>query len=65
MRSSPLNEQGLTSAASLGDVAAGAFGHFQGGEDLRGEEPLTHRRFLPQVLSVTGTDASVLSPLSP
>lgn len=36
--SSPLNEQGLTSAASLGDVSTGAIGHLQSGKDLKGKK---------------------------
>ena len=31
----PLNQQGLTSAARLGDVTARTFGHLHGGENLK------------------------------
>lgn len=33
--SSPLNEQGLTSAAGLGDASTGVLGHLQSGKDLK------------------------------
>lgn len=36
--SSPLNEQGLTSAATLGDVSTRALGHLQSGKDLKGKK---------------------------
>lgn len=39
--SSPLNEQGLTSAATLGDVSTRALGHLQSGKDLKGKKEKT------------------------
>lgn len=58
--SSPLNEQGLTSAAGLGDVSAGALGHVQSGKDLREEAELInkkeHRNITWQRHSMAATD---------